>query len=37
MLPALWAVDIQEGRLTTEAAAEQARALIISATVTPTI
>ncbi len=30
-----WAVDVQEGRLTTEAAAEQARALIISATVTP--
>ena len=30
-----WAVDVQEGRLTTEAAAEQARALIASATVAP--
>lgn len=30
-----WAVDVQEGRLTTEAAIEQARALIVSATVAP--
>lgn len=30
-----WAVDVQEGRLTTEAAVEQARALIARATVAP--
>ncbi len=30
-----WAVDVQEGRLTTEAAIEQARALIARATVAP--
>lgn len=31
-----WAVDVQEGRLTTEAAIEQARALITQATTEPT-
>jgi len=30
-----WAVDVQEGRLTTEAALEQARALIARATIAP--